>query len=55
MLRRLNTCLTVPDLSSVSLSPLNARAAAASTAGAKALKKSCSKVAPQFEGAAAYA
>ena len=55
MLRRLNTCLTVPDLMFVSLAPLNARAAAASTAGAKALKKSRSKVAPEFEGAAADA
>ena len=55
MLRRLTTCLSALDLLFVSLAPLNARAAAAPTAGAKARKKSRSKVAPEFEGAAAPA
>ncbi len=55
MLRRLTTCPTALGPSFVSLAPLNARAAAASTAGAKARKKSRSEVAPEFEGAAAPA
>jgi hypothetical protein len=53
MLRRLTTCLTALSLLLVSFAPLNVRAAAASAAGAKARKKSRSKVAPEFVGAAA--